>query len=509
MDPSTPPTETISAAEQKFEELRRKAGFFLAPIGFLLTLWWASSVLPAPAARLSAVLALMVIFWLTESIPLPVTALLGAVLNIVLGVADAKTVLSPFADPIIFIFIGGFMLSRAMMRHRLDRRIALAVLSFPGVSKSPFRILGAMGLVTALVSMWVSNTATTAIFLPIALGVLGSLTGGANLRSQTFATGLMLMLAYAASIGGIVTPVGSPPNLIALGQLEKLAGIEIGFLTWVLLMVPIFLAMFGVLWVMLWFLHPGGRGSGLSVQGGSLAEFLANQRTALGGWTAGQVSTAAAFGVAVVLWLLPGVAQAVVGNKHDVVVFLNRYFPESIVALLAACLLFFLPGKKGERALDWEEASKIDWGIILLFGGGISLGALMFSTGVAKALGETASGLFGPEAGLWALTGLAIVVGIVLSETTSNTSSATMLCPVVIALADGMGVSPVAPTLGACLGASMGFMLPVSTPPNAIVYGSGLVPLPAMLRAGIIFDILGFLVIWGGLRVLCPLLGLA
>jgi sodium-dependent dicarboxylate transporter 2/3/5 len=507
MDPSTPPTETISVAEQKFEEMRRKAGFFLAPAGFLLTLWWASSVLPGPAARLTAVLALMVIFWLTESIPLPVTALLGAVLNIVLGVADARTVLSPFADPIIFIFIGGFMLSRAMMRHRLDRRIALAVLSLPGVSKSPFRILGAMGLVTALVSMWVSNTATTAIFLPIALGVLGSLAGGASLRGQTFATGMMLMLAYAASIGGIVTPVGSPPNLIALGQLEKLAGVEIGFLTWVLVMLPIFAVMFVVLWGMLWFLHPGGRN--LAAQAGNVSEFLASQRKALGGWTAGQVSTAAAFAVAVVLWLLPGVAQAVAGNKHDVVVFLNRYFPESIVALLAACLLFFLPGKKGERALDWEEASKIDWGIILLFGGGISLGALMFSTGVAKALGETAAGLFGPEAGLWVLTGLAIAVAIVLSETTSNTSSATMLCPVVIALADGMGVSPVAPTLGACLGASMGFMLPVSTPPNAIVYGSGLVPLPAMLRAGIIFDILGFLVIWGGLRILCPLLGLA
>ena len=507
MDLSTPPTETISAAEQKFEDLRRKAGFFLAPVGFLLTLWWASSVLPAPAARLSAVLALMVIFWLTESIPLPVTALLGAVLNIVLGVADARTVLAPFADPIIFIFIGGFMLSRAMMRHRLDRRIALAVLSLPGVSKSPFRILGAMGLVTALVSMWVSNTATTAIFLPIALGVLGSLAGGASLRGQTFATGMMLMLAYAASIGGIVTPVGSPPNLIALGQLEKLAGIEIGFLTWVLVMLPIFATMFVVLWLMLWFLHPGGRG--LATQGENVTEFLAKQRTALGGWTAGQFSTAAAFAVAVTLWLLPGVGQAVLGNKHEFVVFLNRYFPESIVALLAACLLFFLPGKKGERALDWEEASKIDWGIILLFGGGISLGALMFSTGVAKSLGETAAGVFGADAGLWMLTGLAIAVAILLSETTSNTSSATMLCPVVIALADGMGVSPVAPTLGACLGASMGFMLPVSTPPNAIVYGSGLVPLPAMLRAGIIFDILGFLVIWGGLRILCPLLGLA
>lgn len=503
----TAPRETISAAEEKFEAIRRRAGFFLAPLGFLLTLWWASSFLPAPAARLSAVLVLMVLFWLTESIPLPVTALLGAVLNIVLGVADAKAVLAPFADPIIFIFIGSFMLSRAMMRHRLDRRIALTVLSLPGVSKSPARILGAMGLVTALVSMWVSNTATTAIFLPIALGVLGSLAGDAPLRGQTYATGMMLMLAYAASIGGIVTPVGSPPNLIAIGQLEKLTGITIGFFTWVQVTLPIFIAMFFVLWLMLRILHPAG--AGLTRHSHDIEGFLARQREALGGWTPGQVSTAVAFAVAVILWIVPGVAQALFGGQARDVKFLNEYFPESIVALLASCLLFFLPGEKGERALNWEEASKIDWGIILLFGGGLSLGALMFSTGVAKALGEYAASLFGPGAGLWALTGLAIAIGIVLSETTSNTSSATMLCPVVIALADAMGVSPVAPTLGACLGASMGFMLPVSTPPNAIVYGSGLVPLPAMLRAGIIFDLLGFLVIWGGLRILCPLLGLA
>jgi sodium-dependent dicarboxylate transporter 2/3/5 len=393
-----------------------------------------------------------------------------------------------------------------MMWHGLDRRIALGVLSLPGVSKSPGRILGAMGLVAALVSMWVSNTATTAIFLPIALGVLGSVMGGSSVRSQTYATGMMLMLAYASSIGGIVTPVGSPPNLIAIGQLEKLAGIRIGFLTWVLVCLPIFAAMMLVLWGMLRLLHPPGRE--IAKHSGNLTEFLAEQRRALGRWTPGQASTAVAFAVAVTLWLVPGIAQAVLGKDHEIVTFLNRHFPESIVALLAASLLFFLPGKKGERAMNWEEAVKIDWGIILLFGGGLSVGALMFSTGVAKTMGEAAAGHFGAGAGLWALTALAIAAGTILSETTSNTSSATMLCPVVIALAGAMGVNPIAPTMGACLGASMGFMLPVSTPPNAIVYGSGLVPLPAMLRAGLIFDILGFTVIWCGLRVMCPLLGL-
>lgn len=501
------PQETISAAEERFEAIRRRSGFFLAPAGFLLTLWGTGPFLSPEAGRLSAVLVMMVLFWITESIPLPVTALLGAVLNIVLGVADAKTVLAPFADPIIFIFIGGFILARAMIRHGLDRRIALGVLSLPGVSKSPGRILAAMGLVTALVSMWVSNTATTAIFLPIALGVLGSLTNGAPLRSQTYATGMMLMLAYAASVGGIVTPVGSPPNLIAIGQLEKLAGVRIGFLTWVLVCLPIFATMMAVLWGMLRLLHPPGEE--IERHSGNLVGFLAAQRHSLGRWTPGQASTAVAFAVAVTLWIVPGIAQAALGKDHSIVSFLNAHFPESIVALLASSLLFFLPGKDGERAMNWEEAAKIDWGIILLFGGGLSLGALMFSTGVAKALGESAAGYFGASSGLWALTALAIAVGIVISETTSNTSSATMLCPVVIALAAAMNVNPTAPTLGACLGASMGFMLPVSTPPNAIVYGSGLVPLPAMLRAGLLFDFIGFTVIWLGLRIMCPLLGLA
>lgn len=498
--------EKISEAEEAFERARRRAGFFLAPAGFALTWWWTSGFLPPEASRLSAVLAMMVLFWLTESIPLPVTALLGAVLNIILGVAEAKTVLAPFADPIIFIFLGGFILARAMMLHGLDLRLALGVLSLPGVSRSPGRILAAMGLVTAVVSMWVSNTATTAIFLPIALGVLHSLTGTTSLRGNPYATGMMLMLAYAASIGGIVTPVGSPPNLIALGQLEKLAGVEISFFTWTALCLPIFLAMFVVLFLLLRYFHPPN--SVLPERAGSLADYLATRRKELGAWTPGQISTGCVFALAVVLWITPGLTQAALGDDHVTVKFLNRHFPESIVALLAASFLFFLPGGKGRMAMVWEEAVKIDWGIILLFGGGLSIGALMFSTGVAKALGDSLSGWFGNAAGLWTLTAVAIAVGIFLSETTSNTASATMLCPVVIALAESFGVSPVPPTLGVCLGASMGFMLPVSTPPNAIVYGSGYVPLPAMLRAGLIFDVLGFVVIWCGLRLLCPVLGL-
>ena len=340
--------EKISAGEEKFERIRRKAGFFLAPLGFALTWWWTSGFLSPEASKLSGVLALMVLFWITESIPLPITALLGAVLNIVLGVASPKTVLAPFADPIIFLFIGGFMLSRAMLSHGLDKRIALAVLSIPGVSKSPSRILLALGLVITPISMWVSNTATVAIFLPIVLGILGSIMGDLSLRKQTYATGMMLMLAYGTSISGITTPVASPPNLIAIGQLEKLAKIEIGFLTWMLICVPIFAAMFLALWIYLCHTHPAGRE--VTQRSGDLTAYLNKQRRSLGKWSRGEISTAVAFGVAVLLWLWPGFASLFLGNSDPRVRFLNEHFPESIVGLLAACLLFFDPERRSPSA---------------------------------------------------------------------------------------------------------------------------------------------------------------
>jgi sodium-dependent dicarboxylate transporter 2/3/5 len=198
------------------------------------------------------------------------------------------------------------------------------------------------------------------------------------------------------------------------------------------------------------------------------------------------------------------------GGEHASVKLLNARLPEAVVALIAALLLFVLPTnlRRGEFTLTWQDATKIDWGTILLFGGGLSLGALMFQTRVAAALGEGVIGLTGVDS-LWGLTAVAVAMGIFLSETTSNTAAANMLVPAVIAMAQAAEVNPAPPALGACLGASFGFMLPVSTPPNAVVYGSGLVPIPKMVRAGVLFDLFGCLAIIIGLRVLCPLLGLA
>lgn len=225
-------------------------------------------------------------------------------------------------------------------------------------------------------------------------------------------------------------------------------------------------------------------------------------------WSRGEVYTLISFATAVFLWVLPGVIAVISGVESDIYKSLKGILDEGIVALCAASLLFILPvnWEKKTFTISWEQAVKIDWGTILLFGGGLSLGKLMFDTGLANIIGTKLTDISGVN-GLWSITALSVITGILVSETTSNTASASMVIPVMIAISQAAGVSPLPPALGACLGASFGFMLPVSTPPNAIVYGSGMVPILFMLRAGVIFDVLGFITIWTGLRILCPLLG--
>jgi sodium-dependent dicarboxylate transporter 2/3/5 len=503
--------EVLSAKEERFERLRRRVGLFAAPAAFAAVYALAAGRLPPEGVRLSAVLGGVLVLWITEAVPLPVTALLGSVLCVVLDVSDAKTVLAPFADPIIFLFIGSFILARAMMLHRLDHRFVLAILALRPIAQSPTRLFAALGVVTALVSMWMSNTATAAMMLPIALGLLRALdeirkSQGSSV-SRDDAVRMMLMVAYAASVGGVGTPVGSPPNLIGIGLIRRLAGVDIRFFEWMLLGVALSVVMYLVLLGLL----VGFRGKTReSFDPSRLSEYLDGERQLLGRWTRGQANTLAAFLFTVALWVTPGVLELAFGKENPMTALVSTHLPEGIAALFGACLLFILPVNlnEGRFTLNWDDATQIDWGTILLFGGGLSLGGLMFSKGVAEALSATMTGVLGVPS-LWNLTAVSIGLAIVISETTSNTASANMVTPLVIALAQSVGVNPVPPALGACLGSSFGFMLPVSTPPNAIVYGSRLVPIRAMVRSGALFDVCGFVILWAGLRVLCPLLGWA
>ncbi len=477
----------------------------MGPLVFLLLLLLPFSNLTPPAHKLFAILGLVLTFWLTEPIPIPITALLGAALCVILGVGSDKEVLAPFAHPIVFLFIGSFIIAEAMKVHRLDRRFAYAILSFSWVGSSSYRLLFAIGLISAALSMWLSNTATTAMIFPIALGILRALeeiNERANFRK--LGTGMMLLVAYAGSVGGIATPVGTPPNLIGIGMIDRLLGEKISFFHWMSFALPVTLVMFLVLFLLIIILHPPElkRLSGIR-------EYIRERKDQLGKWSRGEKNALVAFGIAVALWILPGLFAVLGVGFSQYRVFFKSHFPEGIAALVAASSLFLLPvnWKKREFTISWKQAAKIDWGIIILFGGGLTLGSLMFSTGLADAIGSTLADVTGASS-QWGITFLAILLGVIMSETTSNTASANMVIPVMIAIAQTSGVSPLPPALGACLGASFGFMLPVSTPPNAIVYSSGKIPITKMIKTGIFFDVSGSLIIWIGLRILCPLLGL-
>jgi len=490
-DDAKPPLD-----EARAERIRRQVGLWLAPIVFFGLLLAPLGLEPA-AHRLLAVVALVVVLWVSEAVPLPVTALLGPCLAVVLGVAPARSAFLPFSDPVIYLFLGSFLLADALQTHGLDQRIALRVLALPAAAHSPAGACGALALAAAGLSMWISNTATAAMLLPVALGIVRAFQrAGVDASPRRF----LLVLAYAASTGGVATPVGTPPNLITLGFLDRLAGRDIGFLQFMAVGVPLALLLTAAVFVVA---HMR-LGATAGVTGG-VREFVVRERAALGPWSAGQKACATAFALAVVLWLAPGVAALAgvpAGSPLSAVVRLE----EAVVALLAALVLFFWP-VGNTRALTWAAAGRVDWGTLILFGGGLSLGKLMFDTGLARLLGDLVLEGTGVES-LWGLTALAIVLAMVLTELTSNTAAISMLAPIVIAAAAELGVSPVPPTLGACFGASMAFMLPVATPPNAIVYGTGQVPLGYMIRAGIVMDLISFVLILGALRFLCPLVGL-
>jgi sodium-dependent dicarboxylate transporter 2/3/5 len=481
---------TDAETASTFDATRRRIAVWAGPILFVAILAAPATLAPG-AHRLAAVMALVMVFWIGEPVPLPVTSLLGPALAVLLGIAGARDAFAPFGDPVIFLFLGSFLLAEAMQVHGLDRRIALAILAIPGVAASPPRLRIAVALVTAAISMWISNTATAAMMLPIVLGLVRALAAAGSTESPR---ALLLVVGMAASLGGIATPVGTPPNLIALGVLDRQTGRSLGFLEFMSIGVPLSLALLTITLAAVRWLTPK------AAVAGDVSAHVAAERRALGPWRSGQWACAVAFGLAIAFWIGPGVLALVRGTRDA------GGIEESVVAIAAAGLLFLWP--VGDRkALTWEDGKRIDWGTLLLFGGGLSLGKMMFDTGLAAFVGRGAVAATGVST-LWGLTALALATTIVLTEIASNTATVTMLAPLVLALAREMGVPIVPPLLAVAFGASMGFMFPVGTPPNAIVYGTGLVPLTSMMRIGVMVDLLGFFVILGVLRVLCPLIGL-
>ncbi|MEO0226036.1 MAG: DASS family sodium-coupled anion symporter [candidate division WOR-3 bacterium] len=503
--------EVISPAEERFEKIRRTIGLFLGP-ALLIAIDLLPINLNPKAHHLAAILSLVIVWWITEAVPIPVTALLGPTLAVIFGVETAKKVFPSFADPVVFLFIGSFILAQAMSRHRLDQRIAYGLLALPGVGSDLRSILFVFGLISVIISMWISNTATTAMLMPIGIGILRTISkvyskeNGQEIdpKKLRYSTALMLMAAYGASVGGIGTPVGTPPNLIGIGLINNLLKIKISFFQWMLFAIPLVIIMYIVLYFLLLILHKPEINKIEAVQ-----EFIKEARQRLGPLTPGQRNILIAFLLTVGLWVFPGFIAIFWGSEASVAKWYESHIPEAGAALLGAGILFVLPvnWQKREFTATLRDFTEIDWGTIILFGGGLSLGGLMFSTGLAESLGRAILNITGAHS-LWAITAVSIALGIIFSELTSNTASANMVIPVMISLAQAANVNPLIPALGACIGASYGFMLPVSTPPNAIVYGSGMVPITRMIRTGILFDICGFLIIFFGLFLFLPLAGL-
>ena len=496
MQDKSPESQKIKEAERAFDRRRRTFGLFFAPILAIVVMLTPIEALTLEAHKLLAIMVLVALWWITEPVPIPVTSLLGPTLAVITGAIPISNAFSAFANSMIFLFMGGFILAKAMMTHGLDKRLAYWLLSRNWVGSNPRRIFLAIGLATALCSGWVSNTATAAMMFPICLGLLNSIkemmaANGRkiNLHEYKYSTGLMLMTAYSASIGGVLTPIGTPPNLIMLGFLDSMENIHVSFFEWMIWGAIAMIFYFIIAYIVLSKLFPPDVDK---IDGAE--EFIRARINELGNWTRAQKNTLFAFSVAVLLWIAPGFLNIFLGATSPILKMYNVLFPEAIAAMVGALLLFILPVNfsKREFTMTWKEASAgIEWGTLILFGGGLAMGGMMYKTGLSKWIGDLIVNSMGGDVSQVVLVAVFSVMALLLSELTSHTAATNMIGPLAITIAVSAGLSPLPVAVGIALSASLGFMLPVSTPPNAIVYASGYVPITKMIKTGVYIDFIG------------------
>jgi solute carrier family 13 (sodium-dependent dicarboxylate transporter), member 2/3/5 len=488
-------------------QIGRWAGPIVAVATYLLLPTGAEGLSDGGRAT-AAVAALMAVWWVTEALPLAVTSLVPIVALPLTGAMDLAATTAPYANPLIFLFLGGFVLAVAMQRWGLHRRIAL--LTVRAVGTKPRQLIGGFMLATAFLSMWVSNTATTVMMLPIGVSVLALLAkrveaipDHADLDDLTgegatrVATALMLGIAYAASIGSLSTIIGTPPNAFLVGYLHQ-QGIDIGFGQWMLFGLPLSATFLAITWFVLtrWLYRPeiddipGGR------------ELIQREIDDLGPVSRGERLVAIVFVTTAIAWI----ANSVLSAGFDGTA-LDR-LDDAMIAVTAAVVLFLVPvdRRRGIFLLDWEAAKELPWGVLLLFGGGLSLAAAVSANGVDVFIGEQLGGLAGVP--LWLLVGAIVLAIIFMTEFTSNTATAAALVPIIGGVAIVIGVDPIMLAVPAALAATCAFALPVATPPNAIVFGSGHVTVGQMVRAGVVLNVIGTMLITIAVVLLAgPVLG--
>lgn len=462
-------------------------GYVAGPCAAVLLWSILPATMPAPAARVAGLAAWMAVWWLAAVIPLAATALLPLAVLPLVGADEFDQVARRYADPIVFLFLGGFFLAAASQRWGLHRRLAFGAIALVGADAP--RVVLAVMIATAFLSMWISNTATAALMLPLTIAIVDLARREAPEQAAAFGPALVLGMAYAASIGGVATLIGTPPTAIFAGAARASLGRSIGFAEWLAVGLPVALLLLVGCWLLL------VRGT-FRVRGplGGLAAMIADERARLGGWAFGEGATLAVLVSTALAWILrepkaigglriPGLTDALPGLS------------DAGIAILAALVLFVLPTSRTARrfALDWESAARIPWDVLLLFGGGLALAGAFDDSGLTPWLAERLGALGGLPP-IVAIAGVTLFF-VLLTELTSNTATAAMAMPIVAAVAPALGGHPIPLMAAAALGSAMGFMLPVGTPPNALAFGTGAVSAAEMRRAGFWLDLLGVVVI--------------
>jgi sodium-dependent dicarboxylate transporter 2/3/5 len=430
------------------------------------------------AWRTAALAALMAIWWMTEAVPISATALLPLVLLPLLGISGVNAAATPYANPVIFLFFGGFILAAAFEKSGLHRRLALALVARVGTR--PDRLIGGFMLAAALISLWVSNTATVLMLLPLASSLLrqaggaASAAGGDAGAASPFEKALLLSIAYAATIGGLGTIIGTPPNALLAGFMSQTHGIRVGFLDFMLVGLPIVAAGLPLTWLLLTRVIFRGVSREVVIS----PESISAERERLGPASRDEIFVGVVAAVTAAAWitqpwlsrLIPGLSEAGIG-------------------VAAAVALLTIPiGRDWKRVIRWSDAERIPWGVLVLFGGGLSLAGAIDGSGLSLWIGESLRIL----GGLPPLAIILLMAAIItfLGELTSNTATAAIFLPIASSLAVGAGLEPLLLTVPAALAASVGFMLPVGKPPNAIVFAGGRLTIPEMARAGVLVDVL-------------------
>jgi solute carrier family 13 (sodium-dependent dicarboxylate transporter), member 2/3/5 len=467
----------------------------LGPISFLIM-----SFLPVPkgitpeAWKVLAMASLMLIWWISEAVPIAVTSLLPLVLLPSMGVAKLEAAAAPYANPVVYLFMGGFVIALAMEKWALHKRIALQIVNMTGTNANG--IIGGFMMATAFISMWISNTATAIMMLPIGLSIITLMQNQISPDKENekglrnFSISMMLAIAYGANIGGTATIIGTPPNVVFAGYMRENFDIEVTFLTWMMIGTPFAI----ILLIFTYFLtvkvlFPNNLGNF-----GGAKEIINSELKELGPMTTGEKLTLFIFISTALSWIFRLQIDAI---------FPAIKISDTTIALVAAMLLFIIPVSlhKKEFLLNWSDTEKLPWGILLLFGGGLSLADSLASTGIINIIGDQFKGL--DSEGWVFIIGLS-TVSLFLTEVMSNVALVTIFLPVVGAIAVGAGIPPIQLCIPVTIAASCAFMFPMSTPPNAIVFASGRITIGQMAKAGFILNLITILVIAFLVKFLFP-----